>query len=43
MYDPTFSPPDQIAKEGVANQAVRICADGGYHVEVTVKGLLKAN
>jgi hypothetical protein len=40
--EPVFSASDQIAKGGAGNQTIRISADGGYLVEITVKGLIKS-
>ena len=37
--EPVFSASDQIAKGGAGNQTVRLSADGGYLVEITVKGI----
>ncbi len=39
--EPIFSASDQIAKGGAGNQTVRIPADGGYLVEITVKGIMR--
>ena len=36
-----FSASDQIAKGGAGNQTVRLSANGGYLVEITVKGIMR--